>query len=114
MPVRKQGIKVTAESVSGPGYIVYPVSEEWRRAFATAVFLNGGPDDDSVFFQTFDQLVENIGEEMGERNIKELSDGWDVTFIVDPWVVGNWYGYDAYRVAELGPKEFMRIAEHKH
>lgn len=82
-----------------------PVNERWARRFARAVAKNGGPsfetqakDGFTVFFQEGLGATEFM-EDLRPDQRRDLEHGWPVRFLVDGWVVGNWYGYDAKDVA---------------
>lgn len=101
----KHGIKVNFREQSYGGVLVTPVVERYAEMFCTVVAANGGP---SLITQRRDgysayvQSVEGLEESLSPRQLREVSTGWGVTVIMDPWEVGHFYGYDAHTVAENG------------
>jgi hypothetical protein len=79
--------------------IIRPVSDKWARRFARAVKSNGGGYHKDIFFQEGMGAEEFIGQDLPARYKRDIENGWIVRFLVDPWLVGMWYGYDACNVA---------------
>lgn len=78
---------------------VAPISAKWRKRFAQIVRENGGPHEDTAFFQDGGPAVEFL-ENMPARHRRDLESGRSVRFKADAWIVGHWYGYDAHTAAE--------------
>lgn len=79
--------------------LVRPISDKWTKRFVDIVVHNGGPNEDTAFFQAphGDEFIE---EYVPQRYRTHLKMGYAVRFMADPWVVGHWYGYDAHLAAE--------------
>ena len=92
-------ITVRAETDRWGGIEVIPVSLRWARRFRDAATRNGGPRSLSVYFQG-DTASEFTETDVPKHLRDDLSDGWPVTWRVDPWTVGHWYGYDAHEAAQ--------------
>ena len=57
-----------------------------------------GIEDASVFLQADYDVEAFIAQEVPTRYRRDLREGWDVTFHVDPWVFGHWLGYGCHEV----------------
>ena len=72
---------------------IVPVSERRREAYARHL-SEWDPDfsgDVSVFVQfDVDMFIE---DNVPQRHHEDLHNGWDVTFLIDPWVFERWLGY---------------------
>lgn len=91
-------MKVTA-SIDRMGFVtIRPVSQRRADAYLEhlAVF---GIDDASVFIQTDYDVEAFIAQDVPPRYRRDLREGWDVTFHVDPWVFGHWLGYDCHNTS---------------
>jgi len=76
-----------------------PVSERWAKRFEDVVRDNGGGNVDGFFLQEGDAADEFL-RDLPRRRAREISKGWPVVVMLDPWYVGHLYGYDAHTVAE--------------
>lgn len=97
-------IKVKAKTDSMGNIIVAPTDPTWQHAFAKHVSeFTGHPveDETEAFFQEGGPAQEFIANDVPARYRGLLLDGWSIEFEADPWVVGHWYGYDAYLAAPL-------------
>ena len=79
---------------------VAPVSAQWRDKFCAIVQENGGGNARTAFFQEGTGAGDFLENDCPPRKRGELKRGYTVRFRADPWVVGHWYGYDAYTAAE--------------
>lgn len=50
--------------------------------------------DSSVYLQS-EEEVAGLREYMEDEAFKELNEGWDVDFLMDPWDYGHFLGWDA-------------------
>jgi len=88
-------IKVEAKMDRMGFIIIHPVSAKHEEKFVKFVEENGGPDmSEGILFQS-GLNVDEFLEDCSPRIRKDIEAGWTVTFLVDSWIVGNWYGYDA-------------------
>jgi hypothetical protein len=101
---RKGTILVRVQQDRMGSIVGAPIDKKWGRRFAAVAEMNGGSNDRDFFFQSPDEFL----EDMPVKARREVERGWPVTFRVDPWVVGHWYGYDAHAVAETPWKELVR------
>jgi hypothetical protein len=102
--VTSGNIKVSIHPDSIEGASLRPDNDEWTDAFRQQVVDNGGPDNISAYLSS----VQDLAGVIPVNKLKELEQGYDVTVLMDPWNVGQFYGYDAVKVAEMGIKEFWR------
>lgn len=100
MPRYVRGIVVEASMDRMGSITVRPKSDKWARRFRRVVVDNGGPDELTAFFQEGFGVTEFMENDVPKRYRQDLEQGWTVRWIVDPWVVGHWYGYDAHTAAE--------------
>ena len=79
-----------------------PVSERWAKRFEDVVRDNGGADSegnvDGFFLQGY--AADEFLLDLPRRRAREISEGWPVVVMLDPWHVGHLYGYDAHTAAE--------------
>ena len=92
------GIKVLIE-VSPPTaprcLLITPVNSRHARKFRKAVVANGGPDELSALVQGDSDVFDGLVSRQAYRDIRN---GHDVVCLMDPFIVGTLYGYDANRV----------------
>jgi len=93
-------IKVDVEEDRMGNIIVTPTDKRFAKAFSKARKDNGGGSGLDAFFQDGGPAEEFRRENMSAKQRRDLDSGWPVRMMVDPWVVGHWYGYDAHTVAE--------------
>lgn len=81
---------------------VRPKSDKWAQRFARVVKDNGGSTDLELtaFFQEGLGAMEFIENDVPKRYRRDLEQWRTVRWIVAPWVVGHWYGWDAHTAAE--------------
>lgn len=89
--IRARGIVVQAEKDCMGGITVRPRSDRWARRMQKAQ-SKYGPGDLDVYFQNSWDILPDIPR----RYHRDLESGWTVRWIVDPWIVAHWYGYDAH------------------
>lgn len=77
-------------------FVLSPVNGCLRDAIVRRVVENGGPDEEDVFIQGGG----NLPEEIPAAKRRDLDNGWDIIFLMDPWVLAHYYGYDAHTVFE--------------
>ena len=78
-----------------PGMIIgQPVSEKWVNAFVKEVVKNGGSDE-----RSFLMSYEDASEEFSECEIEDIEQ-YGLRIRMDPWIVGQYYGYDAQSIVD--------------
>lgn len=109
MPRYKRGIKVDFE-MDRMGHVeIRPVSDRWAKAFQQQVKDNGGGDSLTAFMQGME--VDELQQYFTSSQWQDLTSGYGVIIIMDPWIVGHFYGYDAHLVAEMGISDFWKNRE---
>lgn len=100
---RQKGlIKVQARMDNCGNILVRPVREVYAKRFAKVVEEYSGHFDLDVFLQGGFGASEFLGNNVPRRYRKNLENGYTVCWLVDPWIVGHWYGYDAHCIVESG------------
>lgn len=94
-------IKIVAEMDRCGNIILSTKNKRYGKAFARIVKENGGPDEETAFFQQGFGASEFI-EDLTPRQRKDLENGWEITFLIDPWLAGHFWGYDAHTLVESG------------
>lgn len=88
-------MKVTT-SMDRTGCITVRAVSQRRTDAYLAHLATFGIDDASVFIQM--DVETFIAQDVPARYRRDLREGWDVTFHVDPWVFGHWLGYDCNEI----------------
>lgn len=90
-------IKVTASPDRMGNITVTPVSLRHCAKYAAHMKGMTGSADSSVFIQEGGPAEEFL-EELRPAKRRDIEAGWDVTFLVDPWIFGHWLGWSAEEV----------------
>ena len=90
-------IKVTASPDNMGNIELCPLSMKHRIAYAKHIKEMTGHADPSVFLQE-GQAADEFLSDLSPRQRRDLDAGFDVTFLIDPWIYGNYLGYDACEV----------------
>lgn len=80
--------------------VVTPVSKKHAKKYAKHVQEFTGYYQESILFQD-GYAASKFWQHIPKRYHEMLKRGYKARFRVDPWIVGNWYGYDACYV-DLG------------
>ena len=78
---------------------ISPINDRITRRIVKVVKANGGPGHDSVYLQV-DTDVEAFLADFRPSVRRDVDAGWDVTVIMDPWVLGHYFGYDGHTAFE--------------
>lgn len=94
-------IKVVAEMDRCGNITLSTKNRRYGKAFARLVKENGGLDNETAFFND-GVSVSQFVEDLTSTQRKDLENGWEVTFLVDPWLAAHYWGYDAHTLVESG------------
>ena len=74
-----------------------PRSERIRKAMVKDAIKNGAPKkfDGSIFMQSLEDLENAFSDEIPERQMKAIQDGYNVTVRMDEWSFRHMLGYCA-------------------
>lgn len=68
-----------------------PVRDKYVEYFVEEAIKQGNPGEETIFFQS-GFGAEDVIDELSPVQQKNLNDGWSIKVLMDPWVIGKWYG----------------------
>ena len=77
--------------------VARPRSARIARKYTKHLAGFGVKSDGSAFFQEGGPASEFLAD-LKPGQVRDLESGWDVTLRLDPWVFGQWLGWDACEV----------------
>jgi len=80
------------------GVKVRPISAKYANVFAEHVSKFTGRRTLEVYFQ--EHFGNMFIDDFVPKNKRDLIKSGPVRFLIDPWIVGTWYGYDAHTIVE--------------
>lgn len=89
-------IQVRAKMDRMGNILVWPVGAAYAKAFVRVCNDNGGSCERKAFFQEGMGAQEFMENDVPRKYWRDLENGYEVTWMADPWVVGHWYGWDAH------------------
>lgn len=91
MKLPKGNIQVSITMDRMGNIIMRPVSDKHTERFVKEALERGESGEETIFFQS-GFGAEDILDELSPTQQKDLKNGWDIKVLMDPWVIGKWYG----------------------
>lgn len=75
-------------------YLYRIVREDLHRAAMAQVEAMGGPVPQDEYGRDDNVLLYDVSDIVPPRRLRELEEGWEVTFLLDEWEAFSYYGYE--------------------
>ena len=93
---KKIKVKVWRDGYYPCGYQLQAIRDDITESIITTTREGGSPviDDKMAVCDDIDNLP------LSPQQRKDLSEGWDITILIDPWELAHFYGYDSHTIFE--------------
>ena len=90
-------VRIWSDGYYPCGYQLQPVSDKWTERYLAVLRETYREDPEPM------AVVDSLeGLDLSSRQRSRLEASWEVVVLMDPWVLGHYYGWDAHTAFEGG------------